>query len=153
MQLDLNRFIEIQDVVIGILTIDGRFQCFTLEDAPIPCGTYAVRLTNGGRPSILVDVPGHRAIRVREKGRRSGGSILVGRWDTRHGAEITESREAYRGLLARLMRGSEPTRLAIRSTAGGSAGEGAPAASPLARGLYDAQGLYLGAESRLGRDE
>lgn len=59
MILHLNRFVSDSDSTLGILTIDGKFQCFTLEDAyretklagrtRIAAGDYDVKTRKHGR--------------------------------------------------------------------------------------------------------
>ena len=169
MQIDLNRFTEIKDATIGILTIDGEFECFTLEDVErrkkiakltaIPCGTYPVKLTLSNKFSarykslglrelvpLLLGVPNYKGIRI-HMGQNAGGSegcILVGRWDTRHGAEISDSYEVYRKLHARLSAATDETRITVRSTTGKFETKVAHPSRPLLKGLYDGRGLYQG---------
>lgn len=169
MLLDLNRFTEIKDATIGILTIDGQFECFTLEDVErkkkisavtaIPCGTYPVKLTKSKKFSEryklkglselvpLVDcVPGYTGIRI-HIGKNAGwseGCILVGRWDTKHGARISDSDAVYKALHARLSAATDEIRITVRSTTGKFESKVAHPSKPLFRGLYDARGLHHG---------
>jgi hypothetical protein len=169
MLLDLNRFTEIKDATIGILTIDGQFECFTLEDVErkkkkakvtaIPCGTYPVKLTHSNKFSakykslwlselvpLLTGVPNYTGIRIHmgQNARWSEGCILVGRWDTRHGAEISDSYEVYKKLHARLSAATDEIRITVRSTTGKFESKVAHPSKPLFRGLYDARGLHHG---------
>lgn len=167
MQLDLNRFTEIKDATIGILTIDGQFQCFTLEDVErkkkvakltaIPCGTYPVKLTHSNKFSakykslglgelvpLLIGVPNYQGIRI-HMGRNahwSEGCILVGRWDTKHGAEISDSYEVYKALHARLSAATDEIRITVRSTTGKFESKVAHPTPPLFKGLFDARGIH-----------
>lgn len=169
MQLDLNRFTEIKNATIGILTIDGQFQCFTLEDVErkkkiaavtaIPCGTYPVKLTHSPKFSakykslglgelvpLLTGVPNYKGIRI-HMGENAGwteGCVLVGRWDTKHGATISDSYEIYKALHARLSAATDEIRITVRSTTGKFESKVAHPNKPLFRGLYDARGLHHG---------
>jgi hypothetical protein len=170
MQLDLNRFTEIKDATIGILTIDGEFQCFTLEDVErrkkiakvtaIPCGDYPVKLTPSNKFSakyksyglselvpLLTGVPNYEGIRIHmgKNARWSEGCILVGRWDTKHGAEISDSYEVYKALHERLSQATGEIRISVRSTTGKFEAKVAHPAPPLFKGLYHFQGLHHGA--------
>lgn len=167
MQLDLNRFTEIKDATVGILTIDGEFQCFTLEDVErkqkiakvtaIPCGTYPVKLTHSNKFSakykslglgelvpLLIGVPNYKGIRI-HMGRNAGwseGCILVGRWDTRHGAEISDSYEVYKALHARLSAATDEIRITVRSTTGKFESKVAHPTPLLFKGLFDGRGIH-----------
>lgn len=169
MLLDLNRFTEIKDATIGILTIDGQFECFTLEDVErkkkvakvtaIPCGTYPVKLTLSNKFStkyksyglselvpLLIGVPNYQGIRIHmgQNARWSEGCILVGRWDTKHGAEISDSYEIYKKLHARLSAATDEIRITVRSTTGKFESKVAHPTKPLFKGLFDARGLHSG---------
>jgi hypothetical protein len=169
MLLDLNRFTEIKDATIGILTIDDQFECFTLEDVErkkkiaavtaIPCGTYPVKLTHSNKFTkkykslglgelvpLLIGVPNYEGIRIHmgRNARWSEGCILVGRWDTKHGAEISDSYEVYKKLHERLSAATGEIRITVRSTTGKFEGKVAHPNKPLFKGLYDARGIYAG---------
>jgi len=111
----------------GRLYVDGRWQCFTLEDtvrAPgvkvqgetaIPAGRYPVVLEDSTRfgPDTLTlkDVPGFTHIRIHAGNteRETSGCLLVGQ--TRDSASIGHSRvaleELRRTLVPRLQAGEE----------------------------------------------
>lgn len=173
MQLDLNRFTEIQDATIGLLTIDGQFECFTLEGVEcriklakvtaIPCGTYPVELAMSdqfsahyascglsGLVPLLTGVPDHTGIRIHmgENARWSEGGVLVGRWDIHHGAWISDSYAVYRKLHARLAQAPGEIRITVRSTTG----KFAPRREPAFRGLFDARGLHQAVPAAVGDD-
>ena len=167
MLLDLNRFTEIDDATIGILTIDGEFQCFTLEDVErqqkiakvtaIPCGTYPVKLTHSNKFSekykaaglselvpLLIGVPNYDGIRMHmgKNARWSEGCILVGHWDTKHGATISDTYKVYKAFHRRLSAAKDEIRITVRSTTGKFEAKVAHPNQPLFRGLYDSRGLY-----------
>ena len=117
---------------IGELTIDGEFQCFTLEDTvredgikiygetAIPAGTYRVDLTHSPRfrkvLPLLVDVENFTGVRI-HPGNTSAdteGCVLVGL--SKSEDFIGNSREAFADLMARLeraWRAQEPIELEI----------------------------------------
>ncbi len=111
---------------LGVLFVDNRFQCFTLEDqirevpgrpvaewkrpgeTAIPTGRYRVRLSRSARfgvvtPEIL-DVPGYAGIRIHwgNKSRDTEGCPLTGRQRDPANYQVLESRLAYEALMARL---------------------------------------------------
>lgn len=101
---------------IGELYIDGKRECFTLEDTcrnrkvdhvtAIPPGTYQIQLTHSKRfnrimPELL-KVPGYTGIRIHPLNTpdQTDGCIGVGR---RHGENaIYESVSAYESLLPKI---------------------------------------------------
>lgn len=74
MNLQLKRCFSLDACVLGGLAIDGRFQCFTLEDPPhavkvagitgIPAGQYAIKLRTEGRlhEEYAARFPEHRGM-------------------------------------------------------------------------------------------
>lgn len=101
MKLELNRIVESGQSTIGELSVDGAFECYTLEDVvrqlgpngegkvwgktAIPAGTY--KITNSWSPKFgrmmprLADVPFFTGILI-HKGNvaeNTHGCILVGR--------------------------------------------------------------------------
>jgi hypothetical protein len=118
MELHLERLQCGRDFTIGTLSIDGDFQCWTLEDelrppgvkvpaqTCIPPGRYRVNLTFSNRFQrmlpLLVDVPDFAGIRI-HPGNTSAdteGCILVGL--DRHGQSVGRSRDAFSALFAKL---------------------------------------------------
>lgn len=122
MRLVLQRSPSSAHSTIGELSVDGRFECFTLEDVIrpvgvkvpgqtcIPAGRYSVQLTMSKRFSrvlpLLVNVPMFEGIRI-HPGNTSAdteGCILVG-WG-KGADQITQSRDAFASLFSKL-RGAE----------------------------------------------
>ena len=104
---------------IGELTVDGRFECFVLEDrfrlpfetkvpgrTCIPCGTYVVRITPSHRFGVdmplLFDVPSFSGVRIHPGNAPvdTEGCLLPGL--ERLTDRVLRSREAYQSLVARL---------------------------------------------------
>ena len=94
MKIQLQRKKETDNSVLGELSIDGKFFCYTLEDkirqvkikhqTCIPPGTYEVKLTMSQRFNkilpILLDVPNFEGIRIHTGNtiEDTSGCILVG---------------------------------------------------------------------------
>lgn len=122
---------------LGVLFVDGAFECFTCEDVmreqpgqpvakwkvpgetAIPSGRYRVAISMSPRfkrrlPEVL-DVPGFDGIRI-HAGNRSNeteGCILPGR--TRGDGMVMESRLAFERLYARLEIETSPIWLLIEN--------------------------------------
>lgn len=104
---------------IGELSVDGRFECYTLEDVIrppgvkvpgqtcIPPGTYAVQLTMSQRFNrvlpLLIDVPMFSGIRIHpgNTDANTEGCILVG-W-VKGVDQILQSRDAFAALFSKLL--------------------------------------------------
>ena len=117
MKLELVRKVKTGESTIGTLSIDGVFQCYTLEDVvrsgekvwgqtAIPCGEYRVMLTMSPRFKrilpLIVDVPGFDGIRIHpgNTAKDTDGCILVG---TSSGVDfIGSSRVAFEALYSKL---------------------------------------------------
>lgn len=94
MELQLLRDQRSAGGTLGRLSINGVFQCFTLEDpmraekivheTAIPCGRYEVVITESARFKkplpLLLDVPGFTGIRIHAGNTTAdtSGCILVG---------------------------------------------------------------------------
>lgn len=127
MNIGLSRFADLADSTIGALYIDGRFDCFSLEDQAqqvkvkgetrIPSGVYTVKLRTEGQLNEkyagkfpehrgmlwLQDVPGFEwiYIHVGNTDDHTAGCILVG--DTAHAhGELAQSTLAYRRIYGRI---------------------------------------------------
>lgn len=105
MQLLLQRQPSTPCATFGTLTIDGIFECYTLEPAqesgkgPIPQGLYNLAITHStrfARPMpLLTNVEGFEGIRIHpgNTGDDTHGCILVGEHLGKY--EITDSRLAF----------------------------------------------------------
>lgn len=95
MILTLTRNNFTSESTIGTLEVNGKFECYTLEDAvrekkikgqtAIPCGKYSIIIDVSKRfnkelPRLL-DVPGFTGVRIHSgnKAKDTEGCILVGR--------------------------------------------------------------------------
>lgn len=109
MKLNLKRLHKTKNSTIGELTVDGLFQCYTLEDierdikvkseTAIPKGTYKVIINQSNRFKrllpLLIDVPGFEGVRIHSgnSNHDTEGCILVG--ETRSKDFIGKSRKAF----------------------------------------------------------
>lgn len=112
---------------MGDLSVNGRFECFTLEDlerqkkipgeTAIPKGTYQILLTMSPRfhrvLPLLVNVPGFDGIRIHpgNTDKDTEGCILVGTGIV-NGA-LTSSRVAFDRLYLKLVNAGEPISISI----------------------------------------
>lgn len=116
LRLDLYRDQTIDDATPGMLSVNGVFACYTLEDAvrdhkiahetAIPAGTYEVIIDRSVRfermlPRLL-NVPGYSGVRIHPGNTiaDTSGCILVGR--VRDGRTVGESRRAMEALQSTL---------------------------------------------------
>lgn len=118
MKLELKRVDKRKDCTIGELYVDGKFECYTLEDVvrdngvkvdgqtAIPTGTYGVSITFSNRFQkdlpLLANVPNFVGVRI-HTGNTSldtEGCILVGR--QRLVNSIAESKLAFAHLFPQL---------------------------------------------------
>ncbi len=120
MQLRLDRIQIDHDVTIGSLSVDGTWQCWTLEDVvrpkgvkvpgqtAIPFGRYRVVITPSPRFGrdlpLLVDVPFFSGVRIHAGNTAADteGCILVGADRGADGKSITRSRVAFDNLFIKL---------------------------------------------------
>lgn len=128
MELTLNRKVKSDTSTIGQLFLDGRFECYTLEDkdrdlvqtmkpadiakikvyakTAIPAGRYQVVITYSNRFKknlpLLLNVPGYEGVRIHSgnTSEDTEGCILVGR--TQATNWIGESRTTLISLMAML---------------------------------------------------
>lgn len=119
MKLVLERLQLSSDVTIGSLSVDGVWECWTLEDvvrpigAPkvpgataIPYGLYTVEITHSphfGRDLPLLDaVPGFTGVRIHPGNTAADteGCILVGR--DRLARSLGHSRDAFDALFPKI---------------------------------------------------
>jgi len=120
MKLELTRFEFGPDYTIGKLSVDGVYQCFTLEDVvrpdgeakvygktAIPVGIYEVKMTESRKykrimPQIM-NVPGFEGIRIHSGNTADDteGCLIVGDgWDGKN--SISASRTAANKLYVKL---------------------------------------------------
>lgn len=130
MKLELKRRWLTKASTVGELYVDGRRECFVLEDSyrpppepkvlgvtAIPCGTYEVRVTYSPRFGVdmplLLDVPGFMGVRIHPGNTAADteGCLLPG--VVRHGEAVRESRIAYVHLLSLLMGAPGPHHITI----------------------------------------
>ena len=116
MKLNLKRLHKTDKSTIGELSIDGKFECYTLEDVEraekvfgktaIPKGTYEVIMTMSNRfkrmMPLLLNVPGYEGVRIHSgnKAEDTEGCLLLGK--TRGVDVIGESRDAVAAFYPKL---------------------------------------------------
>ena len=116
MKLHLTRLHKTNKSVVGELSIDGKFECYTLEDVErnvkikgktaIPKGTYKVGISMSNRFKrelpILYNVPNFEGVRIHAGNTASNteGCILVGQ--TRSLDFIGGSRKAFDKLFEKM---------------------------------------------------
>lgn len=117
----LKRLHRTNNSTIGELFLNGKFECYTLEDVErpvkiqnqtaIPKGKYKVIINQSVRfkqlMPLLLNVPNFSGVRIHSGNHKDNteGCILVGR--TRSVDFIGNSRAAYRQLFAKLQRATE----------------------------------------------
>lgn len=127
MKLHLKRLHKTGKSTIGELTIDGKFECYTLEDierevkvkseTAIPKGTYKVIINQSNRfkrlMPLLLSVPNFEGVRIHagNTNHDTEGCILVGR--TRSVDFIGQSRKAYDSLFKKMQEAKEGITLTI----------------------------------------
>jgi hypothetical protein len=123
MKLHLKRLHRTNKSTIGELTIDGKFECYTLEDierdvkikseTAISKGTYKVIINQSNRfkrlMPLLLNVPNFEGVRIHagNTNHDTEGCILVGR--TRGIDFIGQSRKAYDSLFKKMQEAKEIT--------------------------------------------
>jgi len=119
----IKRLHKTENSTIGELTINGRFECFTLEDrerevkikgeTAIPKGTYKVIINQSNRFKrllpLLIDVKNFEGVRIHpgNSNHDTEGCILVGL--TRSRDYISKSRKAFERLFAKMQEANEIT--------------------------------------------
>ncbi|WP_319582887.1 DUF5675 family protein [uncultured Pseudodesulfovibrio sp.] len=115
-KVDIIRLEKSEEGTFGVLRLDGRVQCVTLEPPDrdnrvgkscIPAGTYACRRVDSptfGPTFEVADVPGRTAILFHQGNvaRDTHGCILLGSRFGRLGSErgVLDSRSAFREFLS-----------------------------------------------------
>ena len=116
MKIQIKRLHKTANSTIGEMTIDGKFECYTLEDierdvkikceTAIPKGTYKVIINQSNRfkklMPLVLNVPNFEGIRIHpgNSNHDTEGCILVGQ--TRSKDYISKSRKAYEILFAKM---------------------------------------------------
>ena len=127
MKIQIKRLHKTDKSTIGELTIDGKFECYTLEDiergvkikseTAIPKGTYKVIINQSNRFKrflpLLLKVKGFEGIRIHagNTNHDTEGCILVGR--TRSIDFIGQSRKAFDSLFKKMQDSKEEISLTI----------------------------------------
>ena len=127
MKIEVKRLHKTKNSVIGELTVDGVWECYTLEDVErdvkiknataIPRGTYKVIINQSNRFKrllpLLLNVPGFEGVRIHSGNTNhdTEGCILVGR--TRSNDFIGQSRKAFDKLFEKMKKAKDIT-LTIR---------------------------------------
>lgn len=131
MELTLTRRILTKNSTIGELFIDGKRECFVLEDTYrvppaakvpgatcIPCGRYSVRKTFSPRFKqdmyLVENVPGFQGIRIHPGNTKDDteGCLLPGR--TMGLDKVGESRLAFADLVKKLDAANTPIFITIK---------------------------------------
>lgn len=123
MKLVLKRLHKTNNSTIGELTLDGIFQCYTLEDierevkvkseTAIPKGTYKIIINQSNRFKrllpLLINVPGFEGVRIHSGNSNydTEGCILVG--ETRGKDFIGKSRKAFDKLFEKMKKAESIT--------------------------------------------
>lgn len=116
MKIEVIRTRQEVDATTGELYVDGKFVCYTLEDAirkekikgvtAIPAGTYDVIINMSTRfkrlMPLLVNVPNYEGVRIHpgNTAEDTEGCILVGSKVRSDGRFVSESMKAYTKLFA-----------------------------------------------------
>jgi len=123
MKIEVKRLHKTKHSTIGEMTIDGIWECYTLEDierevkikseTAIPKGTYKVIINQSNRfkklMPLLLNVPGFEGVRIHSGNTNhdTEGCILVGR--TRSNDFIGQSRKAFDTLFAKMQKAKDIT--------------------------------------------
>lgn len=116
MQLTLKRKIYTTNSTIGELSVDGKFECFVLEDpvrpekikgeTAIPAGTYGIIVTQSPRFKrllpLLEDVPNYEGVRIHtgNTAANTEGCLLPGK--TKSTDFVGRSRDAFNSLFPKI---------------------------------------------------
>jgi hypothetical protein len=123
MKIQIKRLHKTENSTIGEMTIDGKWECYTLEDVErdvkiksetaIPKGTYKVIINKSNRFKnllpLLLNVPNFEGVRIHpgNTNHDTEGCILVGR--TKSKDFIGQSRKAFESLFAKMKLAKEIT--------------------------------------------
>ena len=127
MKIYIKRLHKTKNSTIGEMTIDGKFECYTLEDierdikikseTAIPKGTYKVIINKSNRFKrllpLLLNVKNFEGVRIHSgnSNHDTEGCILVGR--TRSVDYIGQSRKAFDSLFKKMQDSKEEISLTI----------------------------------------
>jgi len=123
MIISIKRLYKSENSTIGEMTVDGKWECYTLEDkereikikseTAIPKGTYKVIINKSNRFKkllpLLLNVPNFEGVRIHpgNTNHDTEGCILVGR--TKSKDFIGQSRKAFESLFAKMKLAKEIT--------------------------------------------
>ena len=123
MKIQIKRLHKTENSTIGEMTIDGKWECYTLEDVErdvkiksetaIPKGTYKVIINQSNRFKkllpLLLNVSNFEGVRIHpgNTNHDTEGCILVGR--TKSKDFIGQSRKAFESLFAKMKLAKEIT--------------------------------------------
>jgi hypothetical protein len=123
MKIEVKRLHRTENSTIGELTIDGKFECYTLEDVErdvkikgetaIAKGTYKVIINQSNRFKrllpLLIGVPNFEGVRIHagNSNHDTEGCILVGQ--NRSTDYITKSRKAFDSLFTKMQKAKNIT--------------------------------------------
>lgn len=123
MKIQIKRLHRTENSTIGELTIDGKFECYTLEDkerdvkikseTAIKKGTYKVIINRSNRFKrllpLLLNVPEFEGVRIHSgnSNHDTEGCILVGK--TRSKDFIGQSRKAFDTLFEKMQKAKDIT--------------------------------------------
>jgi len=123
MIIAIKRLYKSGNSTIGEMTVDGKWECYTLEDkerdvkikseTAIPKGTYKVIINQSNRFKkllpLLLNVPNFEGVRIHpgNTNHDTEGCILVGR--TRSKDFVGQSRKAFESLFAKMKLAKEIT--------------------------------------------
>ena len=123
MKIEVKRLHRTSNSTIGELTIDGKFECYTLEDVErdvkiksetaIAKGTYKVIINQSNRFKrllpLLINVPNFEGVRIHagNSNHDTEGCILVGM--NRSLDYITKSRKAFDSLFKKMQKANNIT--------------------------------------------
>jgi hypothetical protein len=123
MKIEVKRLHRTDNSTIGELSIDGKFECYTLEDierdvkikgeTAIAKGTYKVIINQSNRFKrllpLLINVPNFEGVRIHagNSNHDTEGCILVGQ--NRSVDYITKSRKAFDSLFKKMQKAKDIT--------------------------------------------
>ena len=123
MKIEIKRLYKTENSTIGELNIDGKFECYTLEDkerdvkikgeTAISKGTYKVIINQSNRFKkllpLLLNVPNFEGVRIHpgNSNHNTEGCILVGQSISKD--YISKSRKAFEKLFKKMQLAKEIT--------------------------------------------